>query len=356
MKLLDWLRTSRRREASETRAAGSGFTAEIMAAREAWISGARGIAELTATAQTCVSMWEHGLALADVDGTDALDRRTLAMLARSLAVRGEALFVIGDDGLVPASDWDLRTRSGRPTAYRVSIPEAGGGSTTTALAGEVLHVIIGADVAAPWCGAAPLRRASLTASLLHELESALGEVYALAPLGSQIVPFPEGRETDLETLGRSFRGRRGRVMLRESVTVSAAGGPAPQVDWRPTSTSPDLRPALPVEMLTAARGAVMGAFGVLPSLLAEAAQGPLVREAQRHLAQRTLAPIAAVIAEEASQKLGGAVSLDCLRPLQAFDAGGRARAVATVVEALARAREAGVDPAAALNLVDWQED
>ena len=35
----------------ETRASGSGFTAEIMAAREAYISGASGIGELTAAVQ-----------------------------------------------------------------------------------------------------------------------------------------------------------------------------------------------------------------------------------------------------------------------------------------------------------------
>ncbi len=85
-------------------------------------------------------------------GSDALDRRTLALVARSLALRGEALFLIGDDRLVPVSDWDLRTRDGEPSAYRLSIPEVGGGRPMTALAAEVLHFRIGADVAAPWAG------------------------------------------------------------------------------------------------------------------------------------------------------------------------------------------------------------
>ena len=91
----------KRKTAEETRSSGSGFTAEIMAAREAYVSGRRGIAELTATAQGAVTLWEGGLGLADVSGTDLLDRRSLALCARSLALRGEALFLIRDAGPCP---------------------------------------------------------------------------------------------------------------------------------------------------------------------------------------------------------------------------------------------------------------
>ena len=215
---------------AEKRSAASGFTASIAAVREAYISGRRGVAELTATAQGCVSLWENGFALATVKGAGGLDRRTMALVGRSLALRGEAVFLIKGDGLVPCADWDLRTRDGRPTAYRVSISEAGGGTSQTALAGEILHIRIGCDPAAPYYGTAPLKRASLTAGMLHAVESALSEVYELAPIGSQVVPMPEQPEQDSAKLGRSFRGQRGRVLLRESVTVSAAGGPAPAAD------------------------------------------------------------------------------------------------------------------------------
>ena len=293
--------------------------------------------------------------MADVKGTDLLTRRTLALMARSLALRGEALFLIDDGGLLPAYEWDLSTRFGKPAAYRVSLPEIGGGNTRTALAPEVLHVVIGSDPAAPWHGSAPLRRASLTAGLLHAVEDAIAEVFAEAPIGSQIVPFPESQETDLEMLGRGFRGRRGRVMLRESVQVSAAGGPAPAQDWKPTSTSPDLSKSMTAETLAAARDGIAMAFGCLPGMASVDTTGPMVREGQRHLAQWTLMPIASLVAEEASEKLGGLVELDVMRPLQAFDSGGRARAVATLVEALARSKETGIDPGPALGLVNWSE-
>lgn len=357
MGLLDLFR--RKAPPVETRASGTGYTAAIMAARESYISGASGLAEITATVQACVSLWEAAFALADVQGTDLLTRRAMAMLARSVALRGEAVFLIRETGLIPVADWDLSTRDGTPRAYRCSVSEAGGGRTETALAAEVLHLRLAADPVAPWAGVAPLRRARLTAGLLQAVETALSEVYEHAPIGSQIVPFPEAGETDLQSLGRGFRGQRGRVLLRESVTVSAAGGPAPAADWKPQDVTPNLAGMMPPQTLAAARTGVLSAFGVLPALFEPAAQGPLVREAQRHLAMWTLQPLAMILAEEASAKLGTAVSVDTLRPLQAFDVSGRARALATIVEAMGRAKELGLTPAeinVAQTLVNWGAD
>ena len=343
---------------TETRASGTGYTAAIMAAREAYISGASGLAELTATAQSCVSLWECGLTLADVDGTDLLTKSRLARTARALALRGEAVWLIDDMRLIPCSDWEVSTRNGEPRAYRLSIPDAGGGATRTALAAVVLHFRASVDISQPWAGSAPLTRSRLTAGLLHTLETALGEVYENAPLASQIVPFPEAPETDLEALARRFRGNRGRVLLRESVNVAAAGGPVPQSDWTPRDLSPDLSKAMTRESLDAARNGILSAFGVLPGLFVSQAQGPVVREAQRHLAQWTLQPLAALMAEEASEKLGAPITLDVVRPLQAFDAGGRARAFAGMVQAMAAAKEAQIDPQSvedALRFIDWAD-
>lgn len=339
----------------ETRSSGSGYSAEIIAARESYISGTGGIAELTGTAQSCVSLWENGFTLADVTGTNLLNPHCMALAGRSLALRGEAVFLIRDE-LIPVSDWDLSTRDAKPKAYRLSISEAGGGRTETALAGEVLHFRIGCDPAAPYYGSAPLKRAQLSAGLLNVVETALCETFEHAPLGSKVLAMPEQKETDLETAGRGFRGRRGRVLLRESVNVSAAGGPTPQSDWKPADMSPDLQRAMTSETLTAGRDSICGVFGVLPSLFSGAAQGPLVREAQRHLAQWTLQPIAALIAQEVAEKMGSSINIDTMRPLQAYDAGGRARAVTAMINALAQAKEAGIDPSTTLKLVNWQEN
>ena len=335
MGLLDYFR----RNKTETRA--SGFTADVIAARHAAITGRRGIAELTATVQTCVGLWEQGLAAADVSGTDDLDAATLALTARTLGLRGEAVFLIRDT-LVPASDWTLTTRDGQPSAYRLTIAEAGGGRSVSALAGEVLHFRTGTSPEAPWAGTPPLRRASLTADLLEAVEDSLTETFATAPLGSQVVPMPEDPNIDNETLARSFRGQRGRVLLRESVNVQAAGGPAPVSDWKPSDLSPDLSRSMTAETLDRARDAIMGVYGVLPALTDAKTTGPVVREAQRHLAQWMLQPLAGQIADEATAKLGGSVSIDTLQPLQAYDAGGRARALSGIVEGLALAKQSGL--------------
>jgi len=343
----------RKEPAIEHRSSGTGYTTQVMQARADYISGVDGVAELTGTVQGCVSLWEGGLSLADVDGTDMLTPRVLALAARALAMRGEAVFVISDTGLLPCSDWDLTTRFSKPVAYRVGIPDTGGGTTQTVLAAEVLHLRIGADMGMPYVGTSPLRRARLTAGLLQMMESALSEVYANAPLGSSVIPFPEAPDQDMSDLARGFRGFRGKVLVRESVNVTAAGGPAPQTDLKPSDVSPDLSRAMTKETLSAARSSIEMVFGVLPGLSNISTTGPMVREAQRHLAQWGLMPIAAMIGQEASEKLGQPVTLDVMRPMQAFDAGGRARALGAIVQTMALAKEAGVDPSEALKMVDW---
>lgn len=97
------------------------------------------------------------------------------------------------------------------------------------------------------------------------------------------------------------------------------------------------------------------ALGILPGWLNPMTTGPLVREAQRRLAQFVLQPIAEVVAQECSDKLGSKVSLDLITPLQAYDQGGRARAFATLIDGLTAAKEAGLSPAqvqGALQFID----
>ncbi|MGC9370303.1 MAG: phage portal protein [Paracoccaceae bacterium] len=354
--MLSWLMNKLR--PIEERSSGSGYTAQVIAARDSYISGRRGVAELTATVQSCVSLWEGGFAMADVTGTDLLPRQTMAMIARSAALNGEAVFLITDLGLVPATDWDVTTRDGRPRAYRLSIPEAGGGRTVTALAAEVLHLRIGSDVVTPWIGTAPLRRSSLTGAMLHAVEAALGETFENAPLGSQIVPLPDTGADDMATMRGAFKGRRGSTLVIEGVAQATAAGMNPQIGQKPDQLSPDLSRSMTAETLAAAREGILMAYGVLPSLLNRSATGPVVREAQRQLCTWTLQPIAELLAEEASSKLGAEVQIDTLRPLQAFDAGGRARALSAIIKSMAEAKESGISPgdvSGAMRMVDWKE-
>lgn len=355
--MFGWLKRFAPR-APETRSSAGGFTAAVMSARENYITGTRGVAELSATVQSCVSLWEGCFALADVTGTTLLDRRTMALLSRMVALRGEAALWITEEGLVPFSDWGVATRNGRPRAYRGNISEAGGARTVTALAAEVIHLRIGTDPATPWAGTSPLRRAPLSASLLNEVETALRDVYRDSPLGSQIIPLPEGSTEDMAAMRASFLGRRGASLVIEGAATATAAGMNPNIGKSPDQLSPDLSRAMTSESLRAARSAIVMAYGVLPGLISETVAGPTVREAQRHLAGWTLQPIAMLLAEEASAKLGVTVEIDTMRPVQAYDVGGRARAMGAIIAAMADAKAAGLSSGefnVAATLVNWGE-
>ncbi|MCC5984320.1 MAG: phage portal protein [Rhodobacteraceae bacterium] len=355
MGILDLFRRAKP-DPPETRSSGAGYTAQLIQARNAWITGASGAAELTATVQSCVSLWEGAFAMADCSARDLLTRRHMALIGRALALRGEAVLWIDGSTLRPAFDWEVTTRGGEPRAYRLGIADTGGGPSVTVLAAEVVHVRTGGDMAAPWAGTSPLRRANLTADLLHTVESALRDVYREAPLGSQTVPIPEGSADDMAALRESFRGRRGASLIVEGAAQATAAGMNPQLGQRREDLTPDMARSMARETLAEARAAILLAYGVLPAMSNPSATGPVIREGQRHLAQWTLQPLAELLAEECSAKLGSPVQIDVMRPLQAFDVGGKSRALSAIIKALAEAKAEGIDPAAALALVDWKSE
>lgn len=111
------------------------------------------------------------------------------------------------------------------------------------------------------------------------------------------------------------------------------------------------------ETLAAARDSISSVFGVLPSWFSASGQGPAIRERQRHLATSMLQPTE-LLSEEASEKHGGKVEVETyvLTPLQAFDQGGSARALATIIGALSEAKAASLSDAAvaaAFAKLDW---
>ncbi|RRD41125.1 phage portal protein [Comamonadaceae bacterium OH3737_COT-264] len=336
--MFDWFRRTKPEQRSQ--AIGSSYTALAMLAHAEAITDAG--ADLSGVVAGCANLWANGLSMATTD-SQWLTPEVLASMGRQLATEGNSVWYISPDGLVPVSDYDLTTSAGKPRAYRLSVPEIHGGTNITALAGEVLHIRIGADARSPWQGVAPLRRASISAGLLNATEVALAEVFRDAPIGSKVLGMPETSAGANSKLAHSFKGKHGRVLVRDSSTVYAGAQGAPD-DWRPADMTPNLRDSMALESLKAAREAVLHVYGVLPVLMSDAAAGPVIREAQRHLATWTLAPIAKLIAHEVQAKTGEAVSLDVFVGLGAYDAGGAARAMATIVDALAAAKAAGLTP------------
>lgn len=331
-----------RRDKPETRSApgDSSYTMLAMLARAEAITDAG--ADLSGVVAGCASLWANGLSMAETE-SDLLTPEVLASMGRQLAAEGNSVWLITPQGLVPVSDYSLTTLDSRPRAYRVTIPGILGGEQQMALAGEIIHIRIGADVRAPWQGVAPLRRAQISAGLLNATEVALAETFRDAPIGSKMLAMPEASETAVSQLANSIRGKRGRILVRQSSTVYAGSQAAPD-DWRPADLTPNLRDSMAVESLRTARDAVLHAYGVLPALMNDQAAGPVIREAQRHLATWTLQPIAKLIAHEVKAKTGDVIRLDVPAGLHAFDVGGAARAMSTIISALAEAKTAEIPP------------
>lgn len=119
-----------------------------------------------------------------------------------------------------------------------------------------------------------LRRSQLSAQLLAEVETAIRDVFRDSPLGSQIVPVPEGSADDMDGLRRSFIGRRGSAIVIEGVAQAVGAGMHPQLGKGPDQLSPDLSRTLADKFLTEAKGAIYSAFGILPGLQNPATTGP----------------------------------------------------------------------------------
>ena len=130
------------------------------------------------------------------------------------------------------------------------------------------------------------------------------------------MPFPE-IQTDNDEFERGFRGERGRVMLREAWR-SVRPADRRRRRWKPRNVTPDLSSGMTRETLDQALDAIAMAFGCLPALFSPTTTGPLVREAQRHLARWTLSPWPNH-RRRGTDKLGDTVELDLMTPMQAFD-------------------------------------
>jgi hypothetical protein len=278
-----------------------------------------------------------------------IDPPTLALIGRSLATRGQAVAHLAgttDISLTFATDWDLSTRQGRPVAYRLQIPEAGGGFQVHTLADETIDIAINRDIITPWHGQSPLRKASLSADLLAAIEGGLVDAFN-GSWANQILATPELSETQRDRLEAKLKGTRGGLALVESTRTLAAGSPPPQNDWRPEGLTPDTRGLEPVAHLEATRNSIMSAFGCPPLIFSAGAQSAAIRESQRHLVLYTLAPIAKIAATEIGRKLNDPdFSIDLVTPLAAADSAGRARAVGVLVGN-------GMPLEDALKLVGW---
>ena len=142
-------------------------------------------------------------------------------------------------------------------------------------------------------------------------------------------------ESDPNTLLRAdIRAGKGRTLLIES-TVQGWGqgaGAAPRRDLVPSRLGAD-PPNVLASLRTDAALSVLGACGVPPSLAATvSSDGTAQRESWRRFLHGSVQPLAAIAAQELSEKLEVPITFDFSK-LMASDLQGRARPVGSLVKA-----------------------
>ena len=201
-------------------------------------------------------------------------------------------------------------------------------------AGEVLHVKIDSDPERAVAGRVAAAHGVPFGWVTSCRGKALSEALVDMPFASQVVPMPEQSEWTTRCLPDRSAGSGPRAASRVRSPfrlpvgrlriggLEAIGSYSRSGQGRP-DRSPDRRENL-----------IALAYGVLPGLLNGAATGPMVRECERYLMQFVLQPIAELVAEEATQKLGETVTIDTMRPTQVSMQAARARAVNALVAAM----------------------
>ena len=321
------------------------FTDAVVEALIAQAEGSRpGDPRAIAALETAAGLYARAFAGATVTpqtmATAALTPTVLALMGRDLIRRGESVFEImvdrGDVRLAPVGSWDVR---GGPSPadwwYRLDLFGPSGNMTHFVAGAAVVHCKYSVDPARPWFGISPLGWAHATGTLAANLEKRLGEE-AGAAVG-HLMPIPQdgGDDSDddpLTGLKKDIRTAAGKTLLVETTAAGWGEGraSAPQSDWTAKRFGADPPVTLP-PLRDGAALAVLDACGV-PRALAESADGTAAREAWRRFVMGAVEPVAALIAEELSDKLDTPIGFD-FSSLWAHDLAGRAAAFKAMVEA-----------------------
>ena len=328
----------------------SGFSSDLVQAAEAIAGGDDPSATRSAAVELASALWGRALAGATVDGDrGALTPALLDQIGRALVRRGEWVGALDvRDGmlrLTPTAYWTLDGDADPDRwQYTLTIGGPSGQVTRRVGAGSVLHVRYAAPADRPWTGRSPVASAGTTVRLLGNLESRLAAECG-GPVGSLLaVPNTDGSGT----IADSIKRMRGGAVLVETTAGGWDSGRvnAPQRDWTPIRVG--AQPPEPLVRLHAqAAEQVLAACGV-PIVLLQRSDGTALREGWRQFLFATIAPVARLLATEASTKLEQDVVLD-FAELRASDLAGRARAFQSMVLA-------GMDASKAAALAGLMED
>ena len=283
----------------------------------------------------------------ETPATAALTPDVLALLARDLIRRGEAVHVIDVDraGMVritPAGSWDVRGGADpRTWRYRCDLFGPSGNVTRLLPGAAVIHARYSVDPSRPWWGVGPLGWARASGRLLAELEAALGD--EASGTRGHVLPVPvgpEGDETDDDgnptdpnkQLRADIQALKGKTAMVETTAAAWGEGAqaAPRHDWKPQRLGA-APPAPLVDLRSGAAVAVLGACGVPPALFQAGGDSTGQREAWRRFLHGSVQPLAELVAVELGAKLEAPELSLSFDRLFASDLSGRARAFQSLV-------------------------
>ena len=308
----------------------------------------------TAAAEAAIGAYSRafsiGIVTPRVPATMALTPALLGLIVRNVLRTGESVHwlevVDGELRILPAGSHNVHGGPDPATwYYRITTYGPSGSTTVIVPATDTIHVKYAFHPQRPWRGVGPLQWSSSSSRLHAELEDALGDEssgsrgYILAMPQAPVSDDPNDADPNRQ-LREDIRTLRGRTAMVETVAQGLGEGPsaAPARDWIPQRLGIDA-PQAAVNLRSDSAMAVLGALGIPPALFHANGTTP-IREALRTWLHSGITPLAELVAEELTRKLGVSVELDFSR-LYASDITSRSRALSQMVTAgmdLAEAR------------------
>ena len=329
--------------------AGAGFTDAVVNALVAQAAGGSvRDASATAALEAAAGSYMRAFAIAEVSpksaATRALTPAMLALAARDLIRRGEFVWLIDVDAagmvkLMPAGSWDVR--GGWDMAdwfYRLDLFGPSGNITRLVPVAAVVHGRYSVDPARPWFGVSPMGWASLTGRLHASVEDALAD--ESGGTRGHLLPVPAGPSEDGDDdatddpnadLRADIAALRGRTAMVETAMAGWGEGKqaAPMADFKPQRIGAN-PPAAFTSLRTDSAQAVLAACGVSADLFV-AGDAAGQRESWRRFLHGSVAPVAALLADELAVKLDVPDLRLSFDSLFASDLSGRARAFQSLV-------------------------